>query len=152
MVDVLLTIMGDIDGSARSEDGENARIIEPGGACGTEFDLEWETGCIRTQAFRVTRRIICLGSVELKGREPAAWAMTKEFSGKELKTPRESLRSLRVSLPVLITVVVTCKLSNQSTTTVGINVLTAKLGAASTATAEATRTTRAAWREEDVIM
>ena len=86
------------------------------------------------------------------GREPAPSVMLKEFSGKEFKTPRGSLRSLRVSSPVLMTVVVTFKFSNPSTLTLEVEVLTVKPGAAETATAEATRATREAWREEENIV
>jgi len=44
MIDVIrLTIVGDIDGSTRSENGENAGIIEAGGVRGTVLDLETET-------------------------------------------------------------------------------------------------------------
>ena len=78
--------------------------------------------------------------------------MVKEFSGNGFKTPRGSLRSLRVSSPVLVTVVVTFKFSNPSTLTVGVEVLSVKPGAAETATAEATRATREARREEENIV
>ena len=77
-----------------------------------------------------------------------ASVMVKEFSGKELKTPRGSLRSLRVSLPVLTTVVVTLRFSNPSTSILGAEDLTVKLGtvetagAAETVTAEETRAAR----------
>jgi len=78
--------------------------------------------------------------------------MVKEFSGKELKTPRGSLRSLRVSSPVLVTVVVTFKFSNPSTSTLGVEVLRVRPGAAETAIAEATRAAREARREEENIL
>jgi len=71
----------------------------------------------------------------------------KEFSGKEFKTPRGSLRSLRVPSPVLVTVVVTFKFCNPSTLTVGVVVLRVKPGAAETAIAETTR----ARREENIV-
>ena len=73
------------------------------------------------------------------GREPDISAMVKEFSGKESRTPRGSLRSLRVSSPVLMIVVVTSG-SNPSTLTLGVEVLRVKLGVAETGTAEAART------------
>ena len=38
-----LTIMNDIDGSARSENREYAGFIKAGGVCGVVFDLEVET-------------------------------------------------------------------------------------------------------------
>jgi hypothetical protein len=76
----------------------------------------------------------------------------KLSSGKELKTPRGSLRSLRVSSPVLVMVVVTFKFSNPSTLTLGVDALTVKPGAAETATAEATRATKEARREEENIV
>ena len=78
--------------------------------------------------------------------------MSKEFPGKGFKTLRGSLRSLRVSLPVLVTVAVTFKFSNPSTLTLGIEVLTAKLWSAETAIAEATMVTREARREEENIV
>ena len=80
--------------------------------------------------------------------------MVKEFSGKEFKAPRGSLRSLRVSAPVLTIVVVTFRFPNPSTLTLGVDVLMVTLGApetagaAETVTAEATRATREARREE----
>jgi hypothetical protein len=73
--------------------------------------------------------------------------MLKELSGKELKTPRGSLRSFRVLGPVLVTVVVTIKFSNPSTSTPGVEALTVKSGAAETTRTEATRATRKARRE-----
>ena len=78
--------------------------------------------------------------------------MLKLFSGKGFKTPRGSLRSLRVSSPVLVTVVVTFKFSNPSTLRLGVEVLTVKPGAAETTIAEATRATREARREEENIV
>jgi len=68
--------------------------------------------------------------------------MVNEFSGKESKTPRGSLRSLRVPSPVLIMVVVTFRFSTPSTLALGVEVLTVKPGAAETTTAEAARTSR----------
>ena len=44
----LLTIMGNIDGSARGENGENTRIVETGSVCGAELDLKVEAGSINT--------------------------------------------------------------------------------------------------------
>ena len=85
------------------------------------------------------------------GEEPAASVTTKEFSGKVLKTPRGSLRSLRVLSPVLVTVVVTFRFSNPSTLMLEVEVLTVKPGAAETATAETTRAARETRREEDNI-
>ena len=70
--------------------------------------------------------------------------MLKVFSGKGLKAPRGSLRSFRVSSPVLVTVVVTFKFSNPSTWGLGTDVLTDKPGPAETATAVATRATKEA--------
>ena len=77
--------------------------------------------------------------------------MVKEFSGKESKTPRGSLRSLRVSSPVLVIVVVTFRFSNPSTSTLGVEILRDKPGVAETATAEATRATSEARMEEENI-
>jgi len=78
--------------------------------------------------------------------------MLKLFSGKVFKTPRGSLRSLRVSSPELIMVVVTFRFINPSTLALGVDVLTVRPGAAETATAEATRATRKAGREEENIV
>ena len=73
------------------------------------------------------------------GREPVGLVMLKVFSGKEVKSPRGSLRSFRVSSPVLAMVVVTFKFSNPSTSTSGVQVQTVKPGVAETAMAEAVR-------------
>ena len=78
--------------------------------------------------------------------------MVKEFSGKGFRTPRGSLRSLRVSSPVLVTVVVTFRFCNPSTLALGVEVLRDSPGAAETATAEAMRATREARREEENIV
>ena len=59
-----LTIMSDVNGSARSKDGENARIIEAGSVCGAELDLEAETEGINTRACQVTQWVTYLGAVE----------------------------------------------------------------------------------------
>ena len=77
--------------------------------------------------------------------------MVKEFSGKESKTPRGSLRSLRVSSPVLVMVVVTFRFSNPSTLALGVEILRDKLGAAETTAVEAMRATSEARREEENI-
>jgi len=53
-------------------------------------------------------------------REPAGLVTVKESSGKGSKTPRGSLRNLRVSPPVLITVAVTLRLSNPPTSTLWV--------------------------------
>ena len=82
--------------------------------------------------------------------ELAELVMLKEFSGNVLKTPRGSLRSLRVSSPVLVTVAVTFKFTSPLTLTLGVETLTAKPGVAKMQTAEATRATRGAWREENI--
>jgi len=71
----------------------------------------------------------------------------KDFSGKGLKTPRGSLRSLRVPSPVLVTVVVTFKFSNPLTLTLGVEALRVKPGAADTVTTKAARARMKARRE-----
>jgi len=38
-----LTIVGDVDGSTRSENGENAGVVQASGVRGTVLDLEAET-------------------------------------------------------------------------------------------------------------
>lgn len=73
--------------------------------------------------------------------------MRKLFSGNGCRTPRGSFRSLRVSSPALVMVVMTFNFSNPSTSTLGVEVLTVKLGAATTAAAEATRAIRVARME-----
>ena len=87
-----------------------------------------------------------------EGREPVASVTLKLFSGKEFKTLRGSLRSLRVSSPVLVTVVVTFKFSKPSTLALGMDALMVRPGAAETATAEATRATREVRRVEENIV
>ena len=67
--------------------------------------------------------------------------MVDESPEKGPKTPWGSLRGLRVSSPVLIIAVVTFRLSNPSIFGLGVEVLTTRLGAAETATAEAARAT-----------
>ena len=59
--------MSDIDRNTRSENSENAGIIEPGGVCGTVFDLEADTVSMST-GFNVTRRVIYLGAVKRRAR------------------------------------------------------------------------------------
>ena len=59
-----LTVMGDIDGSARSENGENAGIIEASGVFRAELDLEAETNDVSTQGWQVTKRVIYPGTNE----------------------------------------------------------------------------------------
>ena len=95
--------------------------------------------------------MVYLGAVE-QGAGAIGIGDVKEFSGKELKTPRGSLRSFMVPLPVLMTVAVTLRFWTPSTSTLGVEVLTVKPGAALTATAEATRTVRAARREESMAV
>ena len=55
-----LTVMGYVHGSARSENGESAGIIQASGVCGDVFDLEAGTKNISVHVFRVTRRVIYL--------------------------------------------------------------------------------------------
>ena len=147
-----LTVMNDIDGSIRSEDGENAGIIEASDVSGTVRDLVKQEPEALTHTFAGRPDGQFTLAPLNEGREPAGLVMVKLFSGTELKTPRGSLRSLRVSSPVLKTVAVTFKFSNPSTSTFGIEVLTLKLGAAPTVTAETTRATRTARREGDILM
>ena len=86
------------------------------------------------------------------GREPEKSVILKVFSGKVFEAPRGSLRSLRVSSPVLVMVVVTSKFSNPSTLTLGVEALIVRLGVADTTTAEATKVKRGAKREEENIV
>jgi len=78
--------------------------------------------------------------------------MLKVFSGKVFKTPRGSFRSLRISSPVLVIVVVTFKFSNPSTLKSGIEALRVRPGVAETTTAEATRVRREARMEGENIV
>jgi len=73
--------------------------------------------------------------------------MKKVFSGKVFKTPRGSLRSLRVPSPVLVMVVVTFRFSNPPTFTSVVEALRVRLGAAETDATEAMRVTREPHRE-----
>ena len=59
-----LTVMSDVCGSARNENGEISRIIDVNGVCGAEAGLEAGTESISARIFRVTRRVIYLGTVE----------------------------------------------------------------------------------------
>jgi len=60
-----LTVMSDIDGSARSENGENAGVIKAGGIFRAELDLETEKNNVSTRAgLTITRRGIYLGADE----------------------------------------------------------------------------------------
>ena len=86
------------------------------------------------------------------GREPVGSVMLKVFSGKEFKGPRGSLRSLRVSSPVLAMVAVTFKFSNPWVSALRVEVQTVKPGAAETAIAEATRVMREKWRGRESIV
>ena len=86
------------------------------------------------------------------GLEPVGSVIVKEFSGKEFKAPRGSLRSLRVSSPMLIIVVVTFKFSNPSMLTLGVEVLRVRPGMAETATTKVTREMREARRMEENIV
>ena len=78
--------------------------------------------------------------------------MVKVFSGKEFKAPRGSLRSLRVSSPVLVMVVMTLKFSSPSTLTSGVEALIVRLGVAETTTANATTVKTEGLREEENIV
>ena len=78
--------------------------------------------------------------------------MVKVFSGNGFKVPRGSLRSLRVSSPVLVMVMVTFKFSNPSTSTLEVEALRVRPGVAETTTAEATKAKRETKREEENIL
>jgi len=65
VIDVIpLTIMGDIDGSARSENGGNGGVVQASGVHGAELGLKRGTEGMRIHTRRVTRRVIYLGAVE----------------------------------------------------------------------------------------
>jgi len=138
---IRLTIVSDVDGSPRIKNGEHAGVIEACSVCGEVLDLEVETeGWARVLQ---PERLFTLAPWN-EGREPAGLVMKKVFSGKVFKTPRGSLRSLRVPSPVLVIVVVTFRFSNPLTLASGVEILRIRLGAAET---EATRATRERHRE-----
>ena len=103
------------------------------------------------QVREVIRLVITLTPTN-DGREPSASVMVNESSGVESKTPRGSLRSLSSLLPLLpIWMVITPgTLTLTSRPTVSCSP-TVAAGAAQTATADATRATREARREEENI-
>ena len=146
-----LTIVNDIDRSARGENGKRAGVITTSSVCGAVLDLETETESMSTRLCQTTDAWFTLAPLN-DGPEPVASVILKVFSGKVLKTPRGSLRSLRVWSPVLVTVAVTLKFPSPSTLSLGIDVVTVKPGVAETAIAEATRATREARREEENIV
>ncbi len=80
------------------------------------------------------------------GRAPPSVVIAKVSAGRGLRTPLGSLRSLRVSSPVFVTVVVTFQFSTPATAP-GPVTLRERPGTAETADAVATRATRAARRE-----
>jgi hypothetical protein len=57
-------IMNDIDGSTRSENGENAGIIKTSSVRGVMLDLEAESESVSIQVCQVIRRVMYLGPVE----------------------------------------------------------------------------------------
>ena len=59
--------MGDIDGSARIEDGKNGRIIKASGVRGTVLDLG-ETESMSARPCQETRRAVYLGAIERRAR------------------------------------------------------------------------------------
>jgi len=59
-----LTIMSDIDGIARSQNGENAGVIKASGILGVVLDLDAKTERVSTQVCHVTRRVIHPGTIE----------------------------------------------------------------------------------------
>ena len=126
--------MGDIDGSTRSENGKSAGIVKAGGVCCAVLGLRVETESVSIPVSPATSSLLALAPLN-EGRDPVPLVMLKVFSGKGLKTPRGSLRSLRVSSPVLVTVAVTFKYSNPSTWTLGTDALTVRPGVAETASA-----------------
>ena len=62
---ILLTVVSDIDGSTRSENSENTRVIEASGVCGAVIDLvEAGTGSISVHVCPTTGWVIYLGAIE----------------------------------------------------------------------------------------
>ena len=66
-----LTVMSDIDRSARSENGEKAGIIDASGVCGAKLDLKAGTESISTHFYRATRQVTYLGAIERRARASA---------------------------------------------------------------------------------
>ena len=95
------------------------------------------------------REYLTLTPVKL-GLVPSSVVIAKVFAGRECKALRGSLRSLRVSSPVLVRVVTTFRFSTPSTAS-GPETLSERPGVADTATAEAARASRAARRELENI-
>ena len=56
--------MGDIDGSARSENGKSAGITEACSVCRAVLDLRAETESVSTRVCLTVRLVIYLGTVE----------------------------------------------------------------------------------------
>jgi len=52
-----LTIMSDVDGSTRSDNGENTGVVKASGISGTVVDLEAETEGMSAGVYQVTRMI-----------------------------------------------------------------------------------------------
>ena len=73
---IRLTIVWDINKSTRSENGEEAGVIEAGGVRGTVLDLEAEAESISTYVCQVNRRVIhlCAGK---------RWARTRGIGNGE---------------------------------------------------------------------
>jgi hypothetical protein len=65
---IVLTVMNDIDGSARSENREYAGLIKAGGVCRAELDLEAETESMNTRVYQVTERATYPGAIEQRTR------------------------------------------------------------------------------------
>jgi len=70
-----LTIMCNIDGSTRSENGENAGVVKASGVCGAVADLEAETKSMSTGVCQATH-MVYLGAVE-------QWARARRISDNE---------------------------------------------------------------------
>ena len=60
--------MSDIDKGTRGENGKSAGIAEVSGVLGAVLDLEAEARNISTQVRQVTKRVIYLGTIELRAR------------------------------------------------------------------------------------
>ena len=148
MVIPLVTVMSDVGRSTRSENGETAGIIEASGVCGSVLDLEAGDEKISANIFQVTRWVIYLGAVE-RGTIAVDIDDGEGVLGGGAQDPT---RSFRDSSPVLMTVVMTFKFCTPSTSTLEVEALMVKLGAALAAKAEVMRTTRVARRGESIAM
>jgi len=76
-----LTIMSNIDGSTRSENGENAGVVKASGICGAVVDLGAETESMSTGVYQATC-MIYLGAVKQRVARASGVGDNEGFLGK----------------------------------------------------------------------